>query len=79
MQETKNGFSLYGKTGAGPVAPNNNEGAFAGWYLGYIKDVNGKPATAFALYMEAENFAALKDLRKALSLRLLAGVGFWKE
>lgn len=79
LQETKNGLSLYAKTGAGSIDPNNNDGAFDGWYVGYIKDTNGKPVAAFALYMEAESFAALKDYRKALSLMLLGNLGLWSN
>ena len=77
LQETKNGLSLYAKTGAGSIDPNNNDGAFDGWYVGYIKDDGGKPVAAFALYMAAENFTALKDYRKALSLQLLGDLGLW--
>lgn len=79
LQETKNGLSLYAKTGAGPIDPNNNDGAFEGWYVGYIKDANGKPVAAFAIYMEAERFAALKDYRKAFSLRLLSDLKLWSD
>lgn len=79
LQETKDGLSLYAKTGASPVDPKNFDGAFEGWYVGYVKDNAGKPVAAFALYMEAENFAALKDYRKALSLKLLGDLGLWGE
>ena len=79
VQETKNEFALYAKSGAGSIDPNNNEGAFDGWYVGYIKGEGGKPVAAFALYMEAESFAALKDLRKELSLVLLADLGLWSK
>ena len=34
-------------------------------------NLHGKPVAAFALYMEAESFAALKNYRKELSLKLL--------
>ena len=77
LQETQNGLALYAKTGAGSIDPNNNEGAFEGWYVGYIKDDGGKPVAAFAIYMEAESFSALKDYRKQLSLRLLDDLGLW--
>jgi beta-lactamase class D len=79
LQETKNGLSLYAKTGSGPIDPNNNDGAFEGWYVGYIKDANAKPVAAFAIYMEAERFAALKDYRKAFSLRLLSDLTLWSD
>ncbi|WP_193747539.1 class D beta-lactamase [Cellvibrio sp. OA-2007] len=79
LQETKNGLSLYAKTGAGSIDPDNNDGAFEGWYVGYIKDKNAKPVAAFALHMEAENFSDLKDSRKALALQLLADLGLWSD
>jgi beta-lactamase class D len=79
LQETNNNLSLYAKTGAGSIDPNNNDGAFNGWYVGYIKGDGGKPVAAFALYMEAENFAALKDSRKALSLRFLGDLRLWSN
>lgn len=79
LQETKNGRSLYAKTGAGSIDPNNNDGAFEGWYVGYVKGEDGKSVAAFALYMEAENFSALKDSRKALSLKFLGDLGFWSN
>lgn len=79
IQETKNGFSLYAKTGASPVDTHNFDGAFEGWYVGYVKDDGGKPVAAFALFMVAENFTALKDFRKKLSLTLLADRRLWRE
>lgn len=77
LQDTNDMFSLYAKTGAGPVDPNNNDGAFEGWYVGYIKSKSGNPVATFALYMEAESFSALKDYRKALSLQLLSDLELW--
>lgn len=79
LQETKGTLSLYAKTGAGSIDPNNNDGAFDGWYVGYIKAAGGKSVAAFALYMEAESFAALKDYRKELSLKLLSDLGLWEN
>lgn len=77
LQETKNGLSFYAKTGAGPIDPNNNDGAFEGWYVGYIEGEGGKPVAAFAIYMEAESFATLKNYRKELSLKLLGDLELW--
>lgn len=75
LQETKNAISLYAKTGTGPIDPNNFDGAFEGWYVGYLKDSNGNATTVFAIYMEAESFSAIKDYRKELTLKLLADLG----
>jgi len=79
LQETKNGISLYAKTGAGLVDVNNSDGVFAGWYVGYIKDAAASPVTAFAIYMEAENLAAIKNYRKELALKLLADLDLWSK
>lgn len=79
LQETRDNLSLYAKTGAGPIDPNNNNGAFEGWYVGYIKDKRATPIAAFAIYVEAENFTAIKNIRRELSLLLLADVGLWAK
>lgn len=79
LQEVRNGLSLYAKTGAGPVDPQNFDGAFEGWYVGYVKAEDGKPVTAFALYMEAESFSQLKSYRKDFSLRLLTDLNLWSS
>lgn len=79
LQETKNGLSLYGKTGAGPVDPDDHNGAFEGWYIGYIKkNESGAPIVAFAIYVESSSFKLLRDFRKDFSLRILNDLGFWK-
>lgn len=78
LQERKNDLSLYAKTGTGPLDPNNADAAFEGWYVGYIKDKDSKPVTAFAIYMQADSFSALQNYRKALVLELLADLGYWK-
>jgi beta-lactamase class D len=79
LQETKSKFSLYAKTGMGPVDYGNNSAGFEGWYVGYIKDENKKYISAFVIYMEAESFSALKDFRKDFSLRLLTDVELWAQ
>lgn len=79
LQESKEGFLLYAKTGAGPQDVNNNDGAFEGWYVGYVKDKAGSPLTAFAIFMQADSFSALHHYRKELALKLLADLGYWKS
>jgi beta-lactamase class D len=76
IQEGDTTYSLYTKTGAGSIDPDDNDGAFNGWYVGYVKNAEGKPVTAFALYMEADSFSALKNYRKELSLQLLKDLKF---
>lgn len=77
LQETKDNLSLYAKTGAGPIDSNNFDGAFEGWYVGYVKDQNAKPVVAFAIYVEAESFTALKSFRRDFSLKLLTNLELW--
>lgn len=77
LQETKGDFLLYAKTGAGPIDSNNFDGAFEGWYVGYIRDKNANPVTAFAIYVEAESFTAIKNFRRDFSLKLLTSLGLW--
>ncbi|PUA29574.1 MAG: hypothetical protein B0W54_03040 [Cellvibrio sp. 79] len=79
LQETKNNFSLYAKTGTGPLDPNNFNGAFEGWYVGYVKDKQGNALTAFAIYMQGDSFSALQNYRKELSFQLLVNLGFWSK
>jgi beta-lactamase class D len=79
LQDVRNGLSLYAKTGAGPVDPQNFDGAFEGWYVGYVKAEDGKPVAAFALYMEAESFSQIKTYRKDFSLRLLTDLNLWNS
>lgn len=79
LQESKNDFSLYAKTGTGPIDPNNFDGAFEGWYVGFVKNGGGKPVTAFAIYMQGDSFSALQNYRKELSLQLLTDLGFWSR
>lgn len=75
LTETK---FLFAKTGAGPIDPSNNQGAFEGWYVGYIKE-GEDPLVVFAIYVESENFSSIKDFRRAFSLKLLADLGYWEK
>ncbi|QPH53169.1 class D beta-lactamase [Pontivivens ytuae] len=64
---------LHAKTGAGPLVPGNLAGPFGGWYVGWQVREGAAPL-AFALYMEAESFAALRDLRRDLAVTLLEAI-----
>ncbi|WP_323816368.1 penicillin-binding transpeptidase domain-containing protein [Cellvibrio sp. NN19] len=77
LQETKDNLSLYAKTGAGPIDSSNFDGAFEGWYVGYVKNQNAKPVAAFAIYVEAESFTAIKSFRRDFSLKLLTNLELW--
>lgn len=77
LQETKNNLFLYAKTGTGPKDPENFNGAFEGWYVGYVRDEDGKPITAFAIFVEAESFSALQTFRRNFALRMLIELKLW--
>lgn len=79
LAERGEGFALYAKTGAGPIDASNMDGAFEGWYVGYVRDKNAQPTSAFALHVTAENFSSIRDFRKAFSLQILSDFGFLKE
>lgn len=70
------GLRLYGKTGSGPLG-DDFDGPFGGWFVGYVRDREGRPVAAFALYAEGESFAALRTFRREFALRMLAAAGLW--
>lgn len=79
LQAERNGWRMYAKTGSGPARPGDFDGPFEGWYVGYIRDPQGQPHTAFATYVRAENFAALKTFRQEVSVRILAELKRWPD
>lgn len=68
------GRSLHGKTGAGPVEAGNFDGAFEGWYIGFVMRPDRKSAV-FALHARAPRFQALRSFRKDFTVRLLKEAG----
>lgn len=77
LLERSGEYSLFAKTGTGPKDPKNNDGAFEGWFVGYVKDGKANPVAAFVLYVGAENFSDIKDFRKQISLTLLQDQNLW--
>lgn len=69
------GLTLHGKTGTGPDDSANLNGAFSGWYVGYLRRDNAAPVV-FAVHVAAPSFGALRDFRKAFSVRMLEAAGF---
>jgi len=47
---------MFGKTGSGPMRPGQFDGAFEGWYVGYVRSKNSTPVAAFALYVESNDY-----------------------
>lgn len=68
------GVRLHGKTGSGPDDPANIDGTFSGWYVGYLRREAQAPVV-FALHVAAPSFTALRDFRRAFSVRLLEDAG----
>lgn len=68
------GIRLHGKTGAGPVDPGRMDGAFEGWFVGFVQRPDRAPA-AFALFTTAPSFKSLQEFRKSFSIRLLKKAG----
>lgn len=79
MDGENTGFILYGKTGAGPEKSGDFKGKFQGWYVGYIRDLHGKPSAAFAIHMQSIGFDSLRTFRREMALELLTHTGFWPE
>lgn len=69
------GMTLHGKTGSGPDDLANLDGTFSGWYAGYLRRKDAAPVV-FALHVSAPSFTALRDFRKAFSVRMLEAAGF---
>lgn len=67
-------LSLHGKTGAGPVESGNFDGAFEGWYVGFLMRPDRKPVV-FALHARAGEYQALRSFRKDFAVRLLKEAG----
>lgn len=68
------GVRLHGKTGAGTVMPGRFNGAFEGWYSGFILRPGQKPVV-FSLFAEAPSFRLLRDFRKDFAVYLLKQTG----
>jgi beta-lactamase class D len=64
-------YAVFGKTGAGPLQPGRMEGPFEGWFVGWLRDEQGAPVAAFALYATADSFAQLAPARRAAALSLV--------
>jgi beta-lactamase class D len=73
LSET-NGYALRGKTGSGPVVPNDFDGAFEGWLVGWVERPDAT-AVAFALYVKGPSFDSIGGFRYQMSARFLRAIG----
>jgi beta-lactamase class D len=70
---------IYGKTGSGPLVPGQVDGAFEGWYVGYIRSQDSTPVAAFALYAKAASYSELRTFRQDMAVVLLRQLGLWRK
>ncbi|MDX2263901.1 MAG: penicillin-binding transpeptidase domain-containing protein [Hyphomicrobiales bacterium] len=75
--ESADGYSLHGKTSAGPIDRADSDdpllafkGRFGGWLVGWVIGPDKKRAY-FALYTEGPDFASIKTFRQDMARRLL--------
>ncbi|PWJ15836.1 penicillin-binding transpeptidase domain-containing protein [Jannaschia seohaensis] len=66
---------VHGKTGSGPVEPGRFDGAFEGWYVGWLARQGAAPV-ALAHYVRAQTFSDLRTFRRDHALVLLEACGF---
>jgi beta-lactamase class D len=70
---------IYAKTGSGPLVPGQVDGAFEGWYVGYVRDQDSKPVASFALYVKAASYSELRTFRQDMAVTLLKHLGLWRK
>ena len=74
LSGTEEGLTLHGKTGIGPDDFSNWDGAFSGWYVGYLRRENRAPVV-FALHASGPSFSSIAAFRRPFALRLLTDAG----
>lgn len=72
--KAKDGVTLYGKTGAGPLRPGDYDGAFQGWLAGYVRRPQKRPVS-YALYVTGPSFSSIRQFRQDMSEALLRQIG----
>ena len=72
LEETPN-YKLSGKTGG----VGNLNGKALGWFVGYVETKDN--TYFFALNMDGENYAAIRDKRISLTKQILSELGFMKK
>jgi beta-lactamase class D len=61
-------LAVFGKTGAGPLREKDFDGPFEGWFVGWLREENGRPVAVFALHAQADSFGRLASARRAAAL-----------
>ena len=70
LDAARDADGLHGKTGAG----STEDGAWEGWYVGYV-DAGEGPGVVFALYARSDDYADIRDFRRAFAVELLSDAG----
>lgn len=79
VQDESGDVRMYAKTGSGPIKPKDFSGNFEGWYVGYIRSVQGEALLAFATYVQSDSYAALRTYRESATRQLLSEIGFLRR
>ncbi|HEY7886434.1 MAG TPA: penicillin-binding transpeptidase domain-containing protein, partial [Cellvibrionaceae bacterium] len=70
LLEQQPGYSLHGKTGAGPVVSGKFDDKFTGWLIGWVNRTDAAPVV-FALHVKGSDFAAINKFRRDMSVHFL--------
>ena len=74
LDAARDADGLHGKTGAG----STEDGAWEGWYVGYV-DAGEGPGVVFALYARSDDYADIRDFRRAFAVELLSDAGYLRN
>lgn len=77
LDDEAQGLRLHAKTGSGPQRSGDMDGPFEGWYVGYLRDSNGRATAAFALFVEGASFTEIGTFRRRSARTLLAKLALW--
>lgn len=69
-QKSNQGFTLFGKTGSGPVQDGDFGGEFQGWFVGWLERPNKAPVLV-ALWTRGSSYRAIKDYRRDTCVEVL--------
>lgn len=74
--DERNGHILYGKTGAGPLDPDDFDGAFRGWLVGWVERPDASPVV-YALFVDGPDWGSIARFRREAAESLLRQAGVW--
>jgi len=74
--DERGGHRLYGKTGAGPASPDDFDGPFRGWLVGWVERPERAPVV-YALFVDGPDWDSIARFRREAAERLLTDTGAW--